>query len=78
MAFNPAAMMKIIGMKSKFDKNHPGVAAFIGNVARKGIKEGSIIEISVTDPDGENMTTNMRVTADDLEMLAELKNMSAN
>lgn len=42
------------------------------------VQEGSIIEISVQTPDGKNICTNMRVTADDLELMDAMKEMTNN
>ena len=38
--------------------------------------EGSVIEISVTTPDGKNYCTNLKVKAEDMEFLNSLKNMN--
>jgi len=71
---NPMAMMKVVSMIEKFKSNHPKVFPFLKDAGNK-IKEGSVIEITVTDPYGESITSNIRVTADDLEMVAALKEM---
>ena len=36
------------------------------------MEEGSLIEISVTPPDGEMISTNLKVQASDLELLQKL------
>lgn len=71
---NPMALMKMKGMLDKFKANHPKVPMFF-NAAAKTIGEGSIIEINVTTADGKKMCTNMKVTADDLELVEQLKAM---
>lgn len=71
---NPMAMMRIKGLMEKFRDNHPKVPLFF-NAAAQSIDEGSIIEINVTTSDGRNLCTNMKVTADDLEMFKELKGL---
>lgn len=69
---NPMAMMKVKGLMDKFRENHPKVPMFF-SAAAQSINEGSIIEISVTTAGGKNLCTNMKVTAEDLELLAQLK-----
>ncbi len=72
---NPQAIMKLMSMKNKFQADHPRFTAFIGNLFRTGIAEGSVIEISLTTPNGETTTTNMKVNQSDLDMFQELKNL---
>lgn len=60
---NPAAAMKVMKSKKQFVSNHPKFAAFFRNVLTGGVQEGTVIEITVTRPGEEPMTTNMRCTA---------------
>ena len=73
---NPMALMQIKGMLDTFQKNHPKVPMFF-SAAAQNIGEGSIIEMAVTSPDGKKMCTNMRVTADDLKLVEQLKSLSS-
>lgn len=41
---------------------------------KRALKEGSIMAITVTTPDGEKIETNLRIKAEDLELLKELTN----
>ena len=70
---NPMAMMKIKGLLDRFRSSHPKVPMFF-SAASQSIGEGSIIEISITNADGKKLCTNMKVTADDLELFEQLKN----
>lgn len=72
---NPMALMQIKGLLDRFKNNHPKVPMFF-SAAAKSIGEGSIIEISVTSPDGKKINTNMRVMAEDLELVEQLKTMT--
>lgn len=67
---NPMKLMKLKEMGERFKANHPRVPAFF-EAAVGGIGEGSIIEMSVTDPQGKKICANIRVTADDMAMLRE-------
>lgn len=72
---NPSAIMKLMSMKSTFERNHPKFAAFFTNVMGQRLEEGTIIEISVQRPGEEKICTNMKVTASDLEMVEQLKEL---
>lgn len=69
---NPMAMMKVKGLLDRFKENHPKVPMFF-SAAAQNIGEESIIEISVTTAEGKKLCTNMKVTAEDLELLEQLK-----
>lgn len=69
-------MFKLRRIWSDFSSNHPGVAGFIGQVGRRGIGEGAVIDLKITYPDGSHLETNMRVNASDIEMMEKLKELS--
>lgn len=75
MNLNPAALMKIISAKNIFDKNHPKLKNYFAAVKEKGIQEGSVIQIKITNPDDEPMLANIKVQQSDLELLTELAEM---
>lgn len=70
---NPLMMMKLNQAKNKFISNHPKFAAFIKNFFSKKIEAGTIIEITVKRPGEEFVTSNMRVTESDIELLKNVK-----
>ena len=67
---NIGNMMKFTGAWNTFKRNHPKFPAFCQAVSRKGIREGSIIEIAF--PEGEKIETNLKVKDSDLELLRQL------
>ena len=73
MGFGPMAMMKIMGAKKKFGDNHPKFTAFVGAMIKNGVEEGTIIEVTVTRPGAAPVTSNMKVSASDLEALSDIK-----
>ena len=73
---NPASIMKIMNAKNKFTENHPKFAAFLNTVFSREITEGTIIEITVTRPGEEALTTYMKVKQSDLDLLNELKDLA--
>ncbi len=73
---NPMAMMKIKPLLEKFRDNHPKVPMFFAASAGS-IREGSVIELSVQAPDSNPICTNIRVTADDIELINLFREMAS-
>lgn len=71
---NPMLIMQMKSMLERFQRNHPRFPMFLAD-AGQSIDEGSIIEISVTTAEGKNLCTNLKVTAEDLELIQQLKGM---
>lgn len=70
---------KILELKKNIDvfkNNHPKFFGFVGAVRNKGLKEGSIFEIKVTTPEGENLETAIKLQQSDLEALNALLNLA--
>lgn len=75
MSLNP---MALLGLKSDFDKfknNHPKFIQFSKALTKAGLQEGTILECKVITPSGQELQANLKVTADDLELLEKLKNL---
>lgn len=73
---NPAKLMKVMNAKKKFSENHPRFVAFLEMIFSRGITEGTIIEITVTRPGEQPVTSNIKVQQSDIELMEELKNLS--
>lgn len=73
---NPASIMKIMNAKNKLTENHPKFVAFLNTVFSTGVTEGTVIEITVTKPGEEAITTNMRVKQSDLDLMRELQDLA--
>lgn len=72
---NPAMMMKIMSAKNSFTKNHPRFSAFLNVVFSGPMEEGTVVEITVTKPGQEPLTSNIRVMREDIELFESLKEM---
>lgn len=72
---NPAALFKIKGLWEQFVQNHPKFPKFLEAIKQSGIGEDSVIEIRITQPDGQEMKTNIKVKQSDLEMFEQLRNL---
>lgn len=74
--FHPNMILQIKNMWDRFQMNHPKFPRFLQVVGVECMQEGTIIEISVTKPDGENITSNLRLNETDMEMIAALRELS--
>lgn len=71
--FNPAQMMKLMGAINTFKSNHPKFVAFLTDMFKTGIPADTVIEITVTKPGEESVTSNIKVKQSDLDLLESLK-----
>lgn len=58
-----------------FSANHPKFLPFLRAVGQNGAKEGCIYEITVTTPEGQTLTTNLKLKEEDIELIRNLKDM---
>ncbi len=76
MNFNQIAMIqKIQSGLNIFQQNHPKFPMFLRAVSQEALVEGSVIEITVTTPEGKEYCSNLKVKPSDLELVETLKNM---
>lgn len=73
---NPARLFKLKGAWDKFTQNHPKFPLFINALRNSGMEEGTLIEINITTPEGKLISTNIKVTQSDKELLADLTELS--
>jgi hypothetical protein len=72
---NPAALGKLKDQIVTFQYTHPKFVSFMKDTLSTGIPESSVLEISITKPGTEKVTTNIRVQQSDLELLDNLKSI---
>ena len=73
---NPAKYFKMKALWDRFTANHPKFPKFLQAAAQSSIGEGTIIEVKITKPNGDEIASNLRLTADDMELFRELKTFS--
>ena len=64
-----AALQKAKEMVDRFRRNHPKFPPFIEAVGKNALQEGTLIEISVTTPDGTTYESNLKLNAEDMELM---------
>ncbi|MBE6851475.1 MAG: hypothetical protein E7504_07060 [Ruminococcus sp.] len=71
---NPFTLMQFKPLLERFRERHPKFVQFFG-YAGKSITEGSLVEITVTDPEGKKIVTNIRVDNEDIALFNQFKEM---
>ena len=69
---NPAMLLTLKKKWEEFSVRHPKFVSFIQALKGRGVTEGSIIDITVTMPDGEKFQSNLKLSAEDIEMIRSL------
>ena len=77
MAFNPADLFKVRAAAETFNNNHPKLVPFFRAIQGKAMTPGTVIEMSVVDPSGERVETNLRVQESDIELIRLLMEIGA-
>ena len=75
MGMDMGAILKLMAAKKEFEKNHPKFFSFVKAAFGRGVEVDSVIEITVTRPDGEQLTTNIKVCESDLTLIENLKTL---
>ena len=75
MAINPAMLLRLMNVRKEFEGRHPRVVSFFNHELFSSMEEGTVLEMTVTRPGRNPVTTNMKITAEDLAMFEELKNL---
>lgn len=74
MNLNQLAMIqKLKGCMDSFRVNHPKFPLFLNAVSQDALIEGSVVEITVTTPEGRNYCSNLKLKQEDLEFIECLK-----
>lgn len=76
MAINPMQLFAIKGCFDKFSAAHPKFIQFVKAVTANGVTEGTILECKVITPEGKEMQSNIKITAQDLELIEKLREIS--
>lgn len=79
MNFNQLGMIqKLKGCMDQFRMNHPKFPLFLNAVSQDALVVGSVIEITVTTPEGKNYCSNIKLNENDLELIEQFKSFRQN
>jgi hypothetical protein len=74
---NPMKIMELRSLWDKFQNAHPKFPMFLKAMSQNGIHEGTIIDITIQEPNGEKIQSNLKITAQDMELFEQLKQLSS-
>lgn len=69
MAINPAALLRMKERMRIFKTDHPKVGPFFQMLRERALTEGTVFELKVTTPDGQEYVSNIRLTPNDIETI---------
>lgn len=72
---NPMKLLQLKSAWERFRSNHPKFPRFLTAVYQQSIREGTVIEFHVTTPEGETLSSNIRLKADDIALFRELQDL---
>ena len=67
-----AFLFKLLAAKEQFRTTHPRFLTFLRRLQAQGLAPGSVIELTVTQPDGRRLSTRLRVQPSDAALFREL------
>jgi len=69
---DPSKLLKLNNAKNTFVNNHPKFPMFLKAVRKDALKEGTIIEIKVTTPEGNEINSNLKIRESDIDALRDI------
>lgn len=72
---NPMLLLQLKTLWSEFTARHPKFPPFLKAVSQNGLREGTVLEIQVTLPDGKNYASNLKITEEDVEMYRKIQEL---
>lgn len=71
MNINPMELLSLKSDLNGFNTRHPKLKMFFADASNR-LDTGAVLEISVTDNNGQKIRTNIRVTDEDKQLLQKL------
>ncbi|MDO4267214.1 MAG: hypothetical protein Q4C73_01980 [Eubacteriales bacterium] len=69
---NPMKLLQLKSAWDRFKSHHPRFPRFLSAARQKGISEGTVIAVTITWPDGHELSSNVRLNQDDIALFREL------
>ena len=76
--FNPLQLLQLKKAWDQFTGRHPKFPAFVKAISKAAITEGTVLDITVTTADGRVISSNLKITAEDMALVEELKNLAGS
>ena len=75
---NPAKLLKLKKQWDGFATRHPKLLRYLAYVSDHNLADGTILDLTVTDKDGNALHANARLTAEDVEFMQEIRALLMN
>ena len=72
---NPIAMMRLLNYKTEFFNSNPEFYKFLVEELGNKLEQGTTIKIQVTNPNAEEVKTEIEIKEEDLKFIEEIKNI---
>ncbi len=76
MGIDPMKLFRMKKVIDDFKSRHIRFYKFIEDMRNRGIEEGTVIEIQVKTPDGQEYVSNFKVLPEDKELLTNIQNLN--
>lgn len=73
MPVNPMTLIQLKSSWNRFTRNHPKFPRFWKAAFQQCLAEGTVVKFNVTAPDGTKLSSNLKLTSDDLELARQLR-----
>ncbi len=73
---NPMKLLQLKASWEQFKIRHPRLSPFLGAVSAGALREGTVIEVTVSTADGKKYSSNLKLSAEDIRLMEELKELS--
>ena len=70
---NPAKLLRLKNAWSGFSQRHPKFVKFLETAGNDYLREGTIIDVTIKDPQGKEIHSNIRVTGEDMDLYRDVR-----
>ena len=70
---NPAKLLQLKKQYEAFTARHPKFLRYMAYIVDHSMEEGTVMDVTVTDPTGKSLHGNARLTAEDVAFLREVR-----
>ena len=75
-SINPMKLLQAKAALDRFKAEHPKLPLFFQAVRESAIEPGTVVEINVTTAQGRRLSTNLKLSESDIELIREMKEMA--
>lgn len=72
---NPAKLLQLKKQYEAFTTRHPKFLRYMAYIVDHNMEEGTVMDVTVTDPAGKSLHGNARLTAEDVAFLREVRQL---